>query len=65
VKAERPPAGEWPRPFTRIELRHIVEGEDVDETALARSIELSETKYCSVLATLRLSPEVSSTWQVN
>src|SRR5215210_1727071 len=43
---------EHPRSFTRMEVRHIVTGQDISERAVAQAIELSETKYCSVAATL-------------
>jgi putative redox protein len=43
---------EHPNAFTRIDLTHLVEGDDLDVEAVRRSIELSATKYCSVGATL-------------
>ncbi|HRF60686.1 MAG TPA: OsmC family protein [Fimbriimonadaceae bacterium] len=64
IEGERSPEGEWPRPFTKIEVRHIVSGESIDPDALARSVQLSDEKYCSVLATLRLGPEVGSAWAI-
>ncbi|MBI1756947.1 MAG: OsmC family protein [Fimbriimonas ginsengisoli] len=64
IKGERPPAGKWPRPFQSITIRHIVTGKNVDPAALARAVELSDSKYCSVLATLRESPSVKSEWVV-
>ncbi|MCH8275362.1 MAG: OsmC family protein [Armatimonadetes bacterium] len=65
VKGDRPPGGQWPRPFTKIVVRHILSGKDLDEAAVARAAELSDTKYCSVTATLREAPEVTSEWEVN
>jgi putative redox protein len=41
-----------PHAYTRIDVVHVVEGDDVDVEAVRRSIELSATKYCSVGATL-------------
>lgn len=41
-----------PNAFTQIDVTHIVTGVDVDPVAVARAIELSATKYCSVGATL-------------
>ena len=43
---------EFPKRFTKIMVKHIVRGHKVTEQAVARAIELSETKYCSVAATL-------------
>src|SRR5215510_16482318 len=44
---------QFPRSFTRLFIKHIVRGRAVSDRAVARAIELSETKYCSVAATLR------------
>jgi putative redox protein len=65
IEGDRPPPGEWPRPITKIRIRHIVTGENIDNDAVARAVELSDTKYCSVSATLRQSPDIESTWEVN
>ena len=65
VDAERKPEGDWPRPFTKIVIRHYVEGQKVDEGAVRRAIELSDTKYCGVMATLKHQPEIRSEWVVN
>ncbi|MFN8218590.1 MAG: OsmC family protein [Fimbriimonadales bacterium] len=64
VDGERVPQGEWPRPFRSIEVRHVVKGEGLDPAAVARAVELSDEKYCSVIATLRSSPSVKSTWRI-
>ena len=62
VSGER--RAEHPRAFTRMEVRHIVRGRDISERALAQAIELSETKYCSVAATLRPTVEIVSTYEI-
>jgi putative redox protein len=41
-----------PNAFTRIDVTHVVTGMNVDPAAVARAIELSATKYCSVGSTL-------------
>jgi putative redox protein len=41
-----------PNAFTRIDVTHVVEGAGIDVAAVARAIELSATKYCSVGSTL-------------
>ncbi|MGI8922937.1 MAG: OsmC family protein [Fimbriimonadales bacterium] len=64
ISGDRPPAGEWPRPFERIMIKHIVGGEDIDPAAVERAIELSDGKYCSVAATLRHKPEVVNDWEI-
>ena len=55
---------EHPRAFTRIEVRHVVRGRGVSEAAVASAVELSETKYCSVAATLRPGVEIVTTYEV-
>ncbi len=55
---------EHPRSFTRMEVRHIVSGRNLSEKALAQAIELSETKYCSVAATLRPTAEIISSYEI-
>jgi putative redox protein len=62
VRGER--RSEHPRHFTRMEVRHIVNGRNVSEKALAQAIELSETKYCSVAATLRPTVEIISSYEI-
>ena len=55
---------EHPRSYSRMEVRHIVRGRNVSEKAVAQAIELSETKYCSVAATLRPTAEIVSSYEI-
>jgi putative redox protein len=55
---------EHPRAYTRMEVRHVVTGKGVSEKAVAQAIELSETKYCSVAATLRPGVEIVTTYEI-
>ena len=55
---------EFPRSYTRLYVKHIVHGRGVSEQALTSAIELSETKYCSVAATLRGSAEIVTTYEI-
>lgn len=64
IEGERDQAGQWPRPFLSIKLRHIIKGENIDPVAMARSVELSDEKYCTVLATLRAAPKIESEWVI-
>ena len=64
VNGERTPEGEYPRPFSKIEVKHFVEGPELDPAAVARAIQLSDEKYCSVMASLRLGPEIVSSWEL-
>jgi putative redox protein len=55
---------EYPRSYTRLEVKHIVRGHHLSAQAVASAIELSDTKYCSVAATLRGSAEIISTYEI-
>jgi putative redox protein len=55
---------EYPRSYTRLYVKHIVRGRGVSEAALASAIELSDTKYCSVAATLRGSAEIVTSYEI-
>ena len=53
-----------PRSFSRMKVHHIVTGRNVSEKSVAQAIELSETKYCSVAATLRPTAEIVSSFEI-
>ena len=61
VKVEGVRAKEPPRRYEQIRLHYIVRGPDVSEQAVARSIELSQTKYCGVTASLNSEIEYEYT----
>lgn len=54
---------EHPKRYTSLEVAYHVKG-DVDEAKLARAIELSEARYCSVAATLRPGVALSSRYVI-
>lgn len=58
-QAERPP-----QVFTNVRIHHIVTGHEIDATALAQAIQLSEDKYCSVGAMVRQTAAVQTTYEV-
>jgi putative redox protein len=62
VRGER--RDEHPRSYKRMEVHHVVTGREISERAVAQAIELSETKYCSVAATLRPAAEIVSTFEI-
>src|SRR5437773_5054450 len=55
---------EFPRSYTRLNVKHIVRGRGLSEPAVARAIELSDQKYCSVAATLRGSAEIVTSYEI-
>jgi putative redox protein len=62
VRGER--RDDHPRSYRRMEVRHIVRGKNISEKSVAQAIELSETKYCSVAATLRPTAEIVSSYEI-
>ena len=55
---------EDPRSYTSMKVHHILTGRAVSEKAVAHAIELSESKYCSVAATLRPGVEIHSSFEI-
>lgn len=53
-----------PRAYTKMFVKHIVHGRGVLPQAVAQAVELSETKYCSVAATLRGTAEIVTTYEI-
>lgn len=64
IDGERSAEGVYPRPYVQLVVRHIVEGIDLDEQAVRQAVRLSDEKYCSVAATLRAAPLISSEYVV-
>jgi putative redox protein len=64
VDGERTEEGVYPRPYIKLTFRHIVEGEGLDPAAVEHAVKLSDEKYCSVIATLRAAPEITSVFEV-
>ena len=62
VQAEQ--ASEHPRVFTDVQIEYIVTGHGVDEKAIKRAIELSETKYCPAQGMLAKVVPITSTYQI-
>lgn len=55
---------EHPRAFTKFHVHHIVHGRNVSDKAVADAIELSDTKYCSVAATVRPTAEITTSYEI-
>jgi len=62
LEGERRP--EHPRRFTRIAILHRVRGRDLSAAAIEEAIRLSDTKYCTVHATLAPSVEIVSRFEI-
>lgn len=57
-------AEDHPRKFTKFHINHIVHGRGVSDKAVADAIELSDTKYCSVAATVRPTAEITTSFEI-
>ncbi len=57
-------ADEHPRVYTDIEIVYRVAGRDIDPHAVARAIELSETRYCPIIAMLRPSVTIRNRYEI-
>jgi putative redox protein len=55
---------EHPQGFTRIEVVHRLRGRDLDPRAIEDAIHLSDTKYCSVYASLAPTVEILSRFEI-
>ena len=55
---------DFPRKYTSIKVHHILTGRNLSPTAIAHAIELSDTKYCSVAATLRPGVEIQTSFEI-
>ena len=55
---------DYPRKYTSMKVHHILTGRSLSAKAVAQAIELSDTKYCSVAATLRPTVEIQSTFEI-
>lgn len=62
IEAEADRAQEHPRVYTRIHLTYRVIGHGLKPQQVARAVQLSQEKYCSVTAMLR--PTVPITYEV-
>jgi len=55
-------AAQNPKRYTRIQIEYILHGSGIKAKAVEQAIELSETKYCSAMASL--NAEVEHTYRI-
>lgn len=53
-----------PWTFRKIHVEYTVRGRGISDKAVQQAIELSETKYCSVAATVRGVAEITSSFKI-
>jgi len=64
VRIEAEAAEDHPRWWKKIRVIYYAAGKDIPEDKLARAIELSQAKYCSVSATLRNNVEIEYSHEI-
>ncbi len=64
IELDSEQANEYPKVFTRIKVKYIVYGKNINQKDVERAIELSETKYCSVTAMLSKTATIESSYEI-
>lgn len=65
VKAHATQAEGHPHVFTSFTIEYIVTGNNIDEAAVQRAIELSETRYCPAQAMLKQVAPMELTYTIH
>jgi putative redox protein len=55
---------EHPKTWSKLHLKYIFKGNNIDESKVVKAIELSHEKYCSVSAMLKKSAELTWEYQI-
>ena len=64
VAIDAEPAPEHPKVWTKIHVKYIFKGKNMDEAKVKKAITLSEEKYCSVSAMLRKTAEMTWDYEI-
>jgi putative redox protein len=64
VVAEAERAEEPPEVFTKIHIKYIIKGKNINKDAVERAIQLSYDKYCSVGAMLKKTAEITTSYEI-
>ena len=62
VVVDAEPADDYPKVWTKLHLKYIFKGENIDQAKVKKAIELSKEKYCAVSAMLKKTAEMS--WEL-
>jgi putative redox protein len=55
---------DFPKSFQTVHVHHVLKGSNLSEAAVKHAIELSDSKYCSVAATLRPTVHISVSYEI-
>jgi putative redox protein len=64
VKVSGEQQADPPWPYRHIHLEYILRGKGLTDKNVGDAIHLSETKYCSVAATIRPTAEITTSYQI-
>ena len=64
VRVRTKDAEEHPRRFLEVHIEYLVTGHDLSAERVRRAIELSETKYCPALATVRPGTTIHTNYKI-
>lgn len=64
VELEADRADDVPKVFTRIHVRYVVTGKGLDEKKVARAVDMTAEKYCSVSIMLSKAVEITHDYQI-
>ncbi len=64
VEIEGERRADFPRAFTKFRILHIVRGRGISTQAVAAAVDLSDTKYCSVAATVRPTAIIETSFEI-
>jgi putative redox protein len=64
VRVDAEQAGDHPHVYTDLRVTYIVRGRNLEPAAVARSIELSMTKYCPAIAMLRHTANITPAYEI-
>ena len=64
VKVSAEQEADPPWPYRQIHLEYILRGTGLTDKNVGDAIHLSETKYCSVAATIRPTAEITTSFQI-
>jgi putative redox protein len=57
-------AQDHPKVFTEIDIEYVVTGEQIEESAVQRAIQLSEERYCPAIAMFRHVTPLNLTYRI-
>ena len=55
---------EHPHKYTAIEVTYVITGRNIDPASVERAIQLSETRYCGAMATLREAATIALKYEI-